>query len=58
MWDTRPLWRMACESANEAALCRLHEAEAILDEAIPELTELRTRNAQLSAQVRLLVCTG
>lgn len=49
---------MACESANKAALCRLHEAEAILDEAIPELTELRTRNAQLSAQVRLLVCIG
>ena len=43
---------MSCSTLHQP--CRLHEAEAILDEAIPELTDLRTRNAQLNTQVRPL----
>jgi hypothetical protein len=37
--------------SNERSACRLNEAEAILDEAIPELTDLRSKNAHLTSQV-------
>lgn len=44
-------WSPGC---SKRAVFRLHEAEAILDEAVPELTSLRALNADLAHQVRRL----
>jgi hypothetical protein len=52
IWSKCGVWNLTCLCIDlRHDICRLEDAEAILDEAIPELTNLRSQNSQLEEQV-------